>query len=158
VITKSICLIIDASDVVRKVMRLTVEHLGFQADEAATTTDALTRCKLAMPTVLVLDWRTPGSSTIEFLSALRSMPNGKSVKVLYMTANNDSAEIGRAISAGANDHMFKPFYRVTLEAKIAAMTTESRVAYADEASSKSPIDMALPAEPSPMTQRLARRQ
>jgi two-component system, chemotaxis family, chemotaxis protein CheY len=123
VLSKPICLLIDDSDVIRKVMRLTIEDLGYQVDEAPSTAEALARCKMAMPTVVVLDWHIPGSSTLEFLAAFRSMPGAKVAKVLYVVTNNDALDIGRAIAAGANDHMMKPFARVTLETKIAQLTT-----------------------------------
>jgi two-component system, chemotaxis family, chemotaxis protein CheY len=128
VLSKPICLLIDDSDVIRKVMRLTIEDLGYQVDEAPTTNEALARCRMAMPTLVVLDWHIPGSSTLEFLAAFRSMPGAKTAKVLYVVTNNDPLDVGRAIAAGANDHMMKPFARVTLEAKIAHLTTTTQIA------------------------------
>ncbi len=128
VLSHPICLIVDDSDVIRKVMRLTIEDLGYQVDEAPSTTEALARCKMAMPALVVLDWHIPGCTTLEFLAAFRSMPGAKDAKVLYVVTNNDPIDIGRAIAAGANDHMMKPFPRVTLEAKIAQMTATMRVA------------------------------
>ena len=107
-------------------MRHTIEGLGFEADEATNATEALARCKAKMPEVILLDWHLPGSSPFEFLGIVRSMAGGKLVKILYVATNNDPVEIGRAIAAGANDHMIKPFRRVTLEAKLAQFTAQPR--------------------------------
>ena len=120
------CLILDDSDVVRKVMRHTIEGLGFDVEEAAAAADGLIRCRLRMPDVIVLDWHMPGSNTMEFIAAVRSLPNGRHAKILYVATNNDPIEIGRAIASGANDHIIKPFRRVTLEAKVATLTTKVR--------------------------------
>lgn len=132
VTVKQCCLIVDDSEAVRKVMRHTIEGLGYEAGEASNATDALARCKSKMPEVILLDWHLPGSSAFEFLGIVRSMPGGKLVKILYVATNNDPVEIGRAIAAGANDHMIKPFRRVTLEAKIAQFTAKAREAQYDE--------------------------
>ena len=131
---KQRCLIVDDSDVVRKVMRVIVEDLGFTVEDAANTADAMVRCRPKVPQLVVLDWHIPGSSSFDFLATLRSMPGGRDIKVLYVATNNDPAEIGRAIAAGANDYMIKPFRRVQLEAKIAEMTTTERAPRFEEES------------------------
>jgi two-component system, chemotaxis family, chemotaxis protein CheY len=131
VLSKPICLLIDDSDVIRKVMRLTIEDLGYQVDEAPSTVEALSRCRMAMPALIMLDWHIPGSSTFEFLAAFRSMAGAKNTKVLYVVTNNDALDIGRAIAAGANDFMMKPFARVTLEAKVAQLMTTTPIAAAE---------------------------
>lgn len=105
-------------------MRHTLEGLGFDVEEASA--DGLTRCRLKMPDVILLDWHIPGSNAIEFIAAARSLPGGKQTKILYVATNNDPIEIGRAIASGANDYIIKPFRRVTLEAKVATLTTKPR--------------------------------
>ena len=117
------CLIVDDADVVRKIERHIVEGLGFTVEEAASTEDALLRCRPNLPNLILLDWHITGSNPLEFLAAVRSMPGGKAIKILYVATNNDPVEIGRAIAAGANDYLIKPFRRVTLEAKVAQLTT-----------------------------------
>jgi two-component system, chemotaxis family, chemotaxis protein CheY len=131
VLSRQSCLIVDDADVVRKVMRHVVEGLGFTVEEAATTDDGLVRCRPNLPTVIVLDWHIPGSNPIEFIAAVRSLPGGKQVKILYVATNNDPVEIGRAIASGANGHMIKPFRRVTLETKVAELITVARQPVSD---------------------------
>jgi two-component system, chemotaxis family, chemotaxis protein CheY len=126
VLSQQSCLVLDDSDVVRKIMRTTIEGLGFQVDDAASTAEALLRCKRGLPCLLMLDWHVPGGDPLEFLAAIRSMPGGRNVKIIYVVTNNDPAEIGRAIAAGCNDYLIKPFYRVSLETKVAALTTRIR--------------------------------
>ena len=120
------CLIVEDSDVVRKVMRHVIEGLNFRVEEEATTTEALARCKKHLPDLIVLDWNIPGSVPLDFVAAVRSLPMGRNVKILYVMTNNEPAEVGRAITAGVDAYMFKPFQRVTLEAKVAALTTRAR--------------------------------
>ena len=124
---KQRCLIIDDSEVVRRVMRVIIEGLDVEVEEAANAADAIALCRNRMPDIALLDWHLPGSQPTETLVAVRSLPGGKHLKVLYVTTNNDPIEIGRAIAAGAVDHMIKPFRRVTLEAKMAALLSQPRV-------------------------------
>lgn len=124
---KQRCLIIDDSEVVRRVMRVTIEALDVEVEEASNSADAVALCRNRMPDFALLDWHLPGSNTLETLVALRSLPGGKHVKILYVSTNNDPIEIGRAVAAGAMDHMIKPFRRVTLEAKMAAPLSQPRV-------------------------------
>lgn len=124
--SKNTCLVVEDSDVVRKVMRHIIEGLNFYVDEAADTADALARCKKQLPEVIVLDWNIPGSQPLEFVATVRSLPLGRNIKILYVMTNNEPAEVSRAITAGVDAYMFKPFPRVTLEAKVAALTTRVR--------------------------------
>ncbi len=107
-------------------MRHIIEGLNFYVDEAADTADALARCKKQLPDVIVLDWNIPGSQPLEFVATVRSLPLGRNIKILYVMTNNEPAEVSRAITAGVDAYMFKPFPRVTLEAKVAALTTRVR--------------------------------
>lgn len=124
---KQRCLIIDDSDVVRRVMRATIEALNVEVEEASNAADAIALCRNRMPDMALLDWHMPGSHSLETLASLRSLAGGKHLKILYVTTNNDPIEIGRAIAGGAVDHLIKPFRRVTLEAKMAALLSQPRV-------------------------------
>lgn len=130
-ISQQTCLIVEDSDVVRKVTRHVIESLGFSVNDVATTDEALARCKREMPDLIVLDWHILGSLPIDFIAAVRSLPLGRQPKILYVITNNDPAEIGRALTAGANDYLLKPFQKVNLEAKVAALTTRMRDASDD---------------------------
>ena len=46
------CLIVDDSDVVRKIIRNTMECLGFQADDVASLQEAQLRCKRSLPDLI----------------------------------------------------------------------------------------------------------
>jgi two-component system chemotaxis response regulator CheY len=103
------CLVVDDSRVVRKVARRIVEDLGFSCEEAEDGQMAYDFCSKQMPDGIILDWNMPIMSGIEFLERLRQMPGGDHPKVVLCTTENDAAHIMRAISAGANEYIMKPF-------------------------------------------------
>lgn len=113
------CLVVDDSRVVRKVARRIVEDLGFTCDEAEDGQKAYEACEKQMPNAILLDWNMPVMSGIEFLEKLRAMPNGTSPKVVFCTTENDMAHIQRAISAGANEYIMKPFDMEIIQSKFA---------------------------------------
>jgi two-component system chemotaxis response regulator CheY len=53
----------------------------------------------------------------EFLRNLRMMPNGEKPKVVFCTTENDVAHIARALHAGANEYIMKPFDKEIVTAK-----------------------------------------
>jgi len=103
------CLVVDDSRVVRKVARRIIEDLGFSCEEAEDGVFAYEACAKSMPDAILLDWNMPNMSGIEFLEKLRAMENGKSPKVVFCTTENDMAFIQRALSAGADEYIMKPF-------------------------------------------------
>ena len=111
------CLVVDDSDVIRKVARRILEELRFTASEAENGRDALDQCRVSMPDVVLLDWNMPVMDGIAFLVALRRERGGSVPKVIFCTTENDAAHIARAITAGANEYIMKPFDRDIVEAK-----------------------------------------
>ncbi len=112
------CLVVDDSRVVRKVARRIIEELGFACDEAQDGQTAFEYCSKAMPDFILLDWNMPIMSGIEYLEKLRSMPGGDKPLVIFCTTENDLAHIKRAMQAGANEYIMKPFDSDIMRAKL----------------------------------------
>ncbi len=111
------CLVVDDSSVIRKVARRILENLDFEIVEAADGQLALDACKQAMPDAVLLDWNMPVMDGMTFLVKLREMPGGDRPKVVFCTTENDIDHISRAIAAGANEYIMKPFDQEILEGK-----------------------------------------
>lgn len=112
------CLVVDDSAVIRKVARRIVEVLGVSVGEAEDGAEGLERCREAMPDVILLDWNMPNVDGYAFLQALRQMPGGTEPKILFCTTENDVGAIARALRAGADEYIMKPFDRDILTAKL----------------------------------------
>ncbi|HEX4043553.1 MAG TPA: response regulator [Xanthobacteraceae bacterium] len=111
------CLIVDDSSVIRKVARRILEGLEFQIVEAENGEEAVESCRTQMPDAILLDWNMPKMDGYDFLRALRRLPNGDRPKVVFCTTENDVAHIARALHAGANEYIMKPFDKDIVEAK-----------------------------------------
>ena len=111
------CLVVDDSSVIRKVARRILEDLDFSIKEAEDGEEALAICVDEMPGVILLDWNMPVMDGLECLKELRKMPGGDDPKVIFCTTENDVGQIARAIHAGANEYIMKPFDREIVESK-----------------------------------------
>jgi two-component system, chemotaxis family, chemotaxis protein CheY len=111
------CLVVDDSSVIRKVARRILEGLEFEIAEAEDGEQALDACRGKMPDAILLDWNMPKMDGYEFLRLLRRLPDGDRPKVVFCTTENDVAHIARALHAGANEYIMKPFDKEIVEAK-----------------------------------------
>ena len=117
---KPLCLIVDDSDVVRRVLKHILDKLRLDVSEAADGASALNQCRLAMPDAVLLDWSMPGATAIETLQSLRRLPGGHGPVVIYCPTEYDPDDVARARAAGANDVLVKPFTRVELQKSLMA--------------------------------------
>jgi two-component system chemotaxis response regulator CheY len=111
------CLVVDDSSVIRKVARRILEGLEFQILEAENGEEAIETCKRQLPDAILLDWNMPKMDGYDFLRVLRRLPGGDGPKVVFCTTENDVAHIARALHAGANEYIMKPFDKDIVEAK-----------------------------------------
>ena len=111
------CLVVDDSSVIRKIARRILEDLGFKIVEAGDGSAGLDVCRGGMPDAVLLDWNMPNMDGHEFLTALRQMPGGDRPKVVFCTTESGVGHIARALEAGANEYIMKPFNREVVEAK-----------------------------------------
>ena len=111
------CIVVDDSAVVRKVARRILEGLAFRISEAEDGRQALDLCRADMPDAILLDWNMPGVDGYECLKELRRMPGGTEPKVVFCTTENDVVHIARALHAGADEYIMKPFDRDLVAAK-----------------------------------------
>ena len=111
-------LIVDDSRVIRRVAQRILATLGFITREAENGYEALTACKVMMPDAVLLDWNMPIMDGVAFLHELRKLPGGLEPKVVFCTTENEVAQITRAIHAGADEYIMKPFDKQIIMSKL----------------------------------------
>lgn len=111
------CLVVDDSSVIRKIASRILTEMDFSIVEAADGAQALEICKRELPDAVLLDWNMPVMDGFEFMVHLRRLPGGDQPKVVFCTTENDVAHIARALHAGANEYIMKPFDKDIVTAK-----------------------------------------
>jgi len=96
---------------------------GHSVRAAANAMDALRDIVDWVPDVVVLDLGLPDLDGREVLKMLRAVSN---VPVLVATARDDEAEIVRALDAGADDYIVKPYSVDHLDARVRAVLRRSQ--------------------------------
>ncbi|HAC67373.1 MAG TPA: DNA-binding response regulator, partial [Pseudomonas sp.] len=99
-------LVIDDEPQIRKFLRISLAAQGYQISEAATGTDGLAQAALGQPDLVILDLGLPDRDGQEVLVELREW---STVPVLVLSVRADEREKVRALDAGANDYVTKPF-------------------------------------------------
>ena len=112
------CLIVDDSRVIRKISRRIAQDLGYEPLEAQDGEEALALCRRAMPSLVLTDWDMPEMDGIEFVRQLRAIPCSRAPVIVFCTSKSDARDIHRAIDAGADDYIVKPFDEAGLRAKL----------------------------------------
>jgi two-component system, chemotaxis family, chemotaxis protein CheY len=111
------CLVVDDSNVVRRIARRILEEIEFEVVEVEDGEQALDVCTKNLPDAILLDWNMPVMDGYDFLGRLRRLPGGDQPKVVFCTTENDIDHISRALSAGANEYIMKPFDKDVVVAK-----------------------------------------
>ena len=112
------CLVVDDFSVIRKVARRILEGLEFQISEAEDGEQALEACRSAVAgrDPARLEHAEDGRLRVP-ASRCAGCPAATAPKVVFCTTENDVAHIARALHAGANEYIMKPFDKEIVEAK-----------------------------------------
>ncbi len=118
-------LVVDDSHVIRRITSSLLCAFDFEPSEADSPAAALTACATRMPALVILDWLMPANDkhamdSLECLQSLRRLPGGNEPVVLYCMTEHDPKEFDRAIRAGADDVIIKPYDRDMLHRKLIA--------------------------------------
>jgi two-component system chemotaxis response regulator CheY len=115
-------LVIDDSRVVRLLIGNILRDIGMQVVEAATGREALDQLTRSPDVELVLvDWNMPEMNGLEFIQAVRAQPAYDALRVLMVTTETESEQVLRALNAGANEYVMKPFTKEILLAKLSLL-------------------------------------
>ncbi len=114
-------LIIDDSRFVRGYLRGLLQEKGIDCEEAADGQAGLDRLRGKTSFDLVLlDWNMPVMDGLKTLKNIRA-EGFSETKVLMVTTEAENDFILRALEAGANEYLMKPFDRAAFEDKLAML-------------------------------------
>ena len=112
-------LVVDDSRTIRLILGRILRELGFEVTEAANGHVALTHLEAGLaPDVVLLDWNMPEMSGIDLVTALRQPPYSSPARVLMVTTETEIPQMVRALEAGADEYLMKPFTREAVVEKL----------------------------------------
>lgn len=113
----SCVLVVDDDELIRAVVRRLVEGAGGRVIDAPSAEDGLRGLYRVHPDLVVLDIDLPGLSGWGALERVRQMTD---VPVVMLSGHADELEKVRALQAGADDYVTKPFGAQELLARLQA--------------------------------------
>ena len=115
-------LVIDDSRAVRMIIGSILGELGMDVVEAADGRQALAMLDENPDVELMLvDWNMPQMNGFDFIRAVRSQRAYDGVRIMMVTTATEGAQVARALEAGANEYLMKPFTKEVLVAKLALL-------------------------------------
>ncbi len=112
-------LIIDDSRPIRRIESDILKELGFETADAANGKQALEMLQASpVPDVVLVDWNMPEMDGLEFIRSVRGNDRYSDMVVLMVTTETESDQMLRALSAGADEYLMKPFQKEGLIDKL----------------------------------------
>src|SRR6202158_1502761 len=111
-------LVVDDDPQIRRVMRATLTAQGYTIVEARDGQEALEKLRSERPDLVLLDMNMP---VMDGLEACREIRRDSEVPVIMLTVRSAEKDKVRALDAGADDYVVKPFGIQELLARVRAL-------------------------------------
>lgn len=120
-------LVVDDSRVMRLIIGKIVKENGFEVIEAGNGQEALERLRSAESeiTLALVDWNMPVMDGLSFVQAARADSAFSALRMIMVTTENGTEQVARAIEAGADEYLMKPFTKESLRDKLALIGFEA---------------------------------
>ncbi|HAZ09039.1 MAG TPA: response regulator [Elusimicrobia bacterium] len=115
-------LVIDDSMTMRKIIGAALKDLGHEVIEAVNGKVGLEVAKSQVGlTAVLVDWNMPEMNGYEFIVAMRADEKLKTTPIAMLTSETDIDNREKAIKAGANVFITKPFTKDVIREKLALL-------------------------------------
>lgn len=111
-------LVIDDNAENRALAQATLEDDGFDVVLANDGAAGIAAFVASRPGCILLDVQMPGVDGVAACQAIRALPDGDSVAIVFVTAQRDITTFDRALAAGGDDFLTKPFRPAELVVRV----------------------------------------
>jgi len=107
-------LIVDDNQANLKLARVVLSLEGYEVSTALSAEDALTVLETFKPDIILMDVQLPGIDGLQLTRQLKADPNRRDIIVLAVTAYAMKGDMEKALAAGCDGYVSKPFDPPTL--------------------------------------------
>jgi len=112
-------IVVDDSRATRMIVRKALVQEGFEVVEAGDGRQALDELIKTGPVDLALvDWNMPVMTGYELICAVRAQRQFDSMSIMMVTTETEISQMKKALDAGANEYVMKPFTPDVLREKL----------------------------------------
>lgn len=112
---KELILLIEDEPQMRRFLRITLESHGYRFVEAGTAQEGLMQASMRNPDVVLLDLGLPDLDGLEVTERLREWTQ---TPIIVISAREQEQDKVKALDAGADDYLTKPFSAGELMARV----------------------------------------
>jgi two-component system, OmpR family, response regulator len=117
-IRNRIVMVVDDDRVIVALLRHILERRGYVVWSAIDGREAAGRLQGEPPGLVLLDVILPYMDGFELIRQIRSTPGWAGVPIMMLTVKAQERNVVRALDAGADDYMVKPFKPEELAARV----------------------------------------
>lgn len=113
-------LTMEDSGLIRRAIVKVANEKGFEAIEAENGAEGLMQLRKNAKdlALIILDWNMPVMDGYEVLQKIRANDDYDNIPILMATSDGVAEDVVKAIKAGANSYLVKPFNRKELSDRI----------------------------------------
>lgn len=115
-------LVVDDEPAIRETLSFILEMEGFSVAVAGDGEEALAKVRESRPKVVLLDVMMPKKDGYRVCEEIKKDPATAATRVVILTAMGQAADRARALAAGADAYVAKPFDEDSLIALLRSMT------------------------------------
>jgi signal transduction histidine kinase len=120
---RELILVVDDDDSNRLLAEAILTADGYACVAVASGQAAIDAFATAKPALVLLDVLMPIMDGFETLRRLRALPSSATTPIIIVTALSDLASVQRALAAGADDFVTKPYNRLELLLRIRSLVS-----------------------------------
>jgi len=116
-------IVIDDSRAIRMILANMLSELGYEVCQASNGKEGLATVERENGTIhlILVDWNMPEMDGLEFVTRVRGDARFSSVPVMMVTTETEMQQVVRALEAGANEYVMKPFTKEIISDKLRLM-------------------------------------
>jgi len=107
-------LIVDDEEMIRKLLRILLDKLGYEVKEAADGQQAIEELSKDVFDLLICDILMPKKDGWEVIKEAKSNSKSKNMRVILLTVKDEDSDVFKGYDLGANYYMTKPFTKAQL--------------------------------------------
>jgi two-component system, chemotaxis family, chemotaxis protein CheY len=112
-------IVVDDSRAARMILKRALVREGFEVFEAGDGRQALAELEKTGPLELALvDWNMPVMTGYELIREVRSRQDLNAMAIMMVTTETEASQVQKALDAGANEYVMKPFTEDVLREKL----------------------------------------
>lgn len=119
-------LVVEDDEPIRLLLQKTLVARGHAVTAVESGQEAWEILQQSFFPMVLLDWMLPGLDGLELCKRIRALPHGDYTTILLATAKNQPADWARALEAGADDYMTKPFSVKLLDIRLSVLEARAK--------------------------------